>query len=150
MAKRLAIFFTSILLVAAGAVGAYLVVTIPRDIEAEKLLKQAREELKTDQRDEARKAFESVIQKYPRTDAAGAAINALFRMNDQERAAINQQLAALKKATQTDRTRIGNVEKLAVEISKRPPPPPTVVAKSAPKPTPKKKTTTKKRSTKRR
>lgn len=157
MAKRLALALGAILLIAVGATGAYFALSIPRDVEAEKLLKEARVNLRNGNVDEARTKFQTVVQRYPRTDAAGAAITALFQMNDRDRAELQQKLANLEKARLADRARIGEVanlasraDKLATDISKRPAPQPTVARKpsAAKKPTPRKptrRTTTRRR-----
>ena len=56
-----------------GAVVAYLVLTVPNDLQADALLKAARKEIRAGENDRARRSLSLIVQEYPRTDAAAAA-----------------------------------------------------------------------------
>ena len=126
---------TAIIFLLLGAVAGYLAVSIPRDVKAEALLKEARLDLQKNDREGARRKFEQVITKYPRTDAGAAAMYALFRMVDQDRnelkAQIDRQLKEIQASQQSSQTRLSEVEKQAAEsqaaaVAKAAAPPPVV------------------------
>ena len=76
---------TAIVSALLGAVIAYLVLTVPNDIEAGALLRSARKEIAAGHNDRGRETLTRVVQQYPRTDAAAAAIAALVSLADRER-----------------------------------------------------------------
>src|SRR5439155_20067590 len=83
---------TAIVSALLGAVIAYLVLTVPNDIEAGALLRSARKEIAAGHNDRGREALTRVVQQYPRTDAAAAAIAALVSLADRERQALQASL----------------------------------------------------------
>src|SRR5687767_10091822 len=124
MARRGSLLLTAFLFLILGVAAGYLFLSIPRDVRAEALLKQARQALQEKKSDEARQTFERVVKEYPRTDAAGAATYALFRILDQERQELERKLTALEKQRQTDAKKIADVERVTTELAKRPVPAP--------------------------
>ena len=83
------------LLVGAGI--AWVAISVPRDVRAETLLKDARAKLQKGDREGARKSFGEITKTYPRTDAAAAASYALFRLSEQEAAELRVKLDALEQ-----------------------------------------------------
>ena len=139
--KRLVLILLALLLVSAGAMGAWFAVTIPNDLKAESLLKDARTAVKEDRRPEARTKLETIVREHPRTDAAAVAAQTLFHMDAQERDAMDKRLAAVERARQDDRRRVTALEaKLnalasrpapVVAVPKPPPPKPKIVARKS-------------------
>lgn len=148
-----------------GAIMAYLVLTVPNDIKSSALLKQARTEMSQGKDDSARKTLTTIIQQYPRTDAAAAATVALVSLVDAQQGKLTKEVRALredqKKTMQVMNTLGGRVTQLATRPAPAPavvaPPPPTPVIKISPakksapaKTVNKKKTAPRKKTTKRR
>ncbi len=113
-----------------GAAVAYLVLTVPNDINAAALLRRARKELGEGNRDEARKDLSNLIQQFPRTDAAGAATVALASIADSERHGLQKQLENLRRDAAADRkqmaalqTRVGLLSMAAPVPAAAPPAP---------------------------
>ena len=77
MRVRALLFLTSILSLLAGAAVVYIALTVPQDIAANRMLRDARAELSRGDIAAARARLETLIQQYPRTDAAAAATVAL-------------------------------------------------------------------------
>src|SRR5215212_6507762 len=69
-------FVSSIL----GALIIYLILSVPNDIQADALLRQARKDITAGRNDEAREVLTKIVQQYPRTDAAAAATVALVSL----------------------------------------------------------------------
>jgi hypothetical protein len=134
--RRFLLITTAIVSALLGAVVAWLVLTIPNDLQAGALLRTARSDLEAGRNDQARQEYSRVIQQYPRTDAAAAATVALASIADSERhilaAALDQQrriLAAQQK----------QITDLAAQINViRTAPPPAPVVIQAPPPLAKK------------
>jgi uncharacterized coiled-coil DUF342 family protein len=126
-----AFLFTALVFLLLGGAGTYLAMSIPNDIKAEAILKEARSDLQAGRRDEARQKFETVVRNYPRTDAAAAAAYALFRMLHSDRQELAQELEALRKERASIQQRIGELDtrlgeaaRQAAEAAQQPPPPP--------------------------
>jgi len=132
MKVRTLLIGTAIVSAVLGAIVAYLVLTVPNDLQADALLKSARKDIEAGQNDRARRALSSIVQRYPRTDAAAAATVALTSLGDSDRQKLLADIGAL-------RTTIAN----------RPPPAPVIVQAPAKK-APAKRATTKRRTSKRR
>ncbi len=94
-----------------GAAVAWVAISVPRDVRAEALLKDARAKLQKGERDAARKSLQEIAKSYPRTDAAAAAAYALFRLSEQETAELRARLETV------DRSRSAQ-EKLTAEERK--------------------------------
>jgi hypothetical protein len=87
-----------------GASAAWVAISVPRDVRAEALLKDARAKLQTGDREGARKSFQEIVKSYPRTDAAAAASYALFRLGEQEAAELRARLDALDRTRSAQET----------------------------------------------
>lgn len=122
-----------------GALVAYLVLTVPNDLKAGALLKDARKNLAAGKTAEAHEALAQIVQHHPRTDAAAAATVALVKLGDQERARLEADLKRLRAENETQ-TRTLNELRKAVDGIRNAPPPKPVEVKPAPakKPAPKK------------
>jgi hypothetical protein len=97
MIRRTTLVLASLLLVTLGAVGAWIALTVPRDVRAQSVLRDARTLLRQGAQTEARGKFLEVLENYPRTDAASAAAFALFRIEQRERAALEKRVAAIEQ-----------------------------------------------------
>jgi hypothetical protein len=120
-----------------GATVAYLVLTVPNDIKANVLMKQARSELDAGHVDRAREALAKIVQQYPRTDAGASATVALVSIGDSERAKLQSEIGVLRREVAADKLRIGDVEVKVAQFAIGPPAPtppaPPPDAKPAPK-----------------
>lgn len=138
MRARALLIGTAIISSILGAIVAYLVLTVPNDLEAGALMKQAKKDIDAHQSDRARETLSRIVQQYPRTDAAAAATVALITLADADRERMAKELAAMKRDMAAQKQALGNVSDKVVAIATAPPPAP-VVAKPAPKPAPAKK-----------
>jgi hypothetical protein len=154
MKVRTLLTFTAIVSSILGAVVVYLVLSVPNDLRADALLKQARQEIADGKQQEARTSLSRIVQQYPRTDAAAAATVALVTLADSERVRMQKSLETLSVANRQHAQKIAGLERSLTELKNAPPkvvtveaPPPKPAAKKV---TPKKKTTPKKKPTTRR
>ena len=129
-----------------GAVVAYLVLTVPNDLQADALLKAARKEIRAGENDRARRSLSLIVQEYPRTDAAAAATVALVTLADSERQKLLADLGALRSASAAQQKQLAAMTQRLDEIASRPP----VIAQAPAKKAPAKRATTKRRSSRRR
>ena len=97
MIRRATAILFAVLTLLIGAGAAWVAASVPRDIRAETLLKDARARLQEGKRDEARQTLHEIVKSYPRTDAAAAASYALFRLVEQERKELAARIAELEK-----------------------------------------------------
>lgn len=148
MRVRALLIGTAILSAALGSIVAYLILTVPNDLEAGHLLKQARGEIKASQNDEARESLAKIIQQYPRTDAAAAATVALIELQHEERIALEREIEELRRDRDRQTAALGAVQGAVTKLASAPPPPPPPVVEKKPPSTPK--VQPKKRSTRRR
>lgn len=139
MRARALLIGTAIVSSILGAIVAYLVLTVPNDLEAGALMKQAKKDIDARQNDRAREKLSQIVQQYPRTDAAAAATVALITLADADRERLAKELAAMKRDVAAQKQALGTVSDKVVAIATAPPPPAPVVAKPAPKPAPVKK-----------
>jgi hypothetical protein len=137
--------FSSIL----GAVVAYLVLTVPNDVQAAALMKAARRQIAAGDNDRARESLSRIVQQYPRTDAAAAATVGLISIAESERHKLAADIAALRSESAAQQKQIAALGQRIDEIAARPVPQPVVV-QAAPKKSPAKKSATRKRTTSRR
>jgi uncharacterized protein with von Willebrand factor type A (vWA) domain len=146
---RTLLVFTAILSSLLGAVIVYLVLTVPNDIEAGAMLRSARKQMAAGHNDRAREGLTRIVQQYPRTDAAAAAIAALASMSDRERQALQVSIDALRRDAAAQKAQIADLQKKVETLAAVPPPaPPPPAPPPQPKPKPKpapKKTPPKKR-----
>ena len=158
MRVRTVLILTAIVSSILGATAAYLALTVPNDVNADAMLKTARQELSSGKNDSARKSLTRIVQQYPRTNAAAAATVALVTIADQERQKLQGDLSTLRIEHDRQTAVVRSLQQSIDEIKKKPAAPPAVKAapKPAPKkvtakkPTPKKKVVPKKKTTTRR
>jgi len=140
---------TALVSMIVGAVIVYLVLTVPNDIQAGALLKAARKDVAAGRNARARDELTRIVQQYPRTDAAAAAIAALASMGDRER-------QALQASIDVQKAQIADLQKKVAALAAAPPPAPVVVpqpppqSQPQPKPKPKPKPAPKKTPPKKR
>jgi hypothetical protein len=143
---------TAIVSAILGATIVYLVLTVPNDIKAGALLKGARKDVAAGRNDRARDELTRIVQQYPRTDAAAAAIAALTSMADHERKALQ---ASLQGSLDAQKAQIADLQKKVAALAAIPPPvvapaPPPPAPEPQPKPKPKPKPAPKKTPPKKR
>jgi hypothetical protein len=150
MKVRTLLTTTAILSSILGAVVVYLVLSVPNDLRADALLKDARKNMTDGKNDEARVALTKIVQQYPRTDAAAAATVALVSLENKEREELERAVVTFRKQHDAQSKLISDLQRTVTEIKNAPPKVVTVTApaKKAPvkkKPTPKKRTPTRRR-----
>ena len=135
MRVRSLLVITAILSSVLAAVVVYLVLTVPNDVQASALLRQARKEIAAAQNDKARQSLAKIVQQYPRTDAAAAATVALATIADSERQQLQKNIAALRQTSDAQQKQIAALNDQVQKIASTPPPAPPpapIVVKSAP------------------
>ena len=160
MKVRSLLTFTGIVSSILGALVVYLVMSVPNDLRADSLLKEAREQLKEGKNAEARQSLSKIVQQYPRTDAAAEATAALVQLGDKDRDDLSRAIAQIRKQNEQQSKLIADLQTNVNAIRTAPPAAPVTVTAATPKPaakkvtskkpTPKKKTTPKKKPTRRR
>ena len=134
MIRRAALLSIVLLALAAGAALAWVALSVPRDVSAQGVLREARDALRAGEVETARAKLQQVIKDYPRTDAAAAASYALFRLDDQDRAELRSRiellereraeqgarLAAERNEREADRQRVEELEKMLGEPATTP------------------------------
>jgi len=125
---------TSIVSAILGAVVAYLVLTVPNDIQAGALMKRARDQIAEGKSDQARSSLAKIIQQYPRTDAAASATLALIRLDDDDTARLQREIATMRQSLSMTVARTAAVENEINIIKSTPPPAPVVQLVPAPAP----------------
>lgn len=142
-------FVSSIL----GGVVVYLMLSVPHDLRADALLKQARQDMRDGDNEKARQSLSKVVQQYPRTDAAAAATVALVSIGQKERDDLARAIALLRRQNEQQTQILNTLQQNVTELRNAPPKTITVVQPApqpaAPKAAPKKNTTPKKTTTKR-
>lgn len=156
MVRRLAIALIALVSLIVGGGVVYFAMTVPNDVKAEALMREAREHLNKKNQPAAREAYEKVIRDYPRTDAASQSLAAVLRMDSDERAQVQARVKALEQSlsAQTAKTRLLE-QKLegAVKAAQKPPvvaPAPAAKKPTVRRATPKKKAQTRRKTTRRR
>ena len=144
MRVRPLLAFTAVLSSILGALVVYFVLTVPNDLKAGSLLKDARKNLEDGKTTEATQKLSQIVQQHPRTDAAAAATLALVKIADQERARLEVDIKRLHVESENQKKILTELLKTVETIKNTPPPAPVVVApapapakKPAPKPAPK-------------
>lgn len=158
MRVRTLIFATAFVSTIVGAVAAYLALTVPNDLQAGALLKEARAQIARGDNESARRSLSRIVQQYPRTDAAAAAMVALATIGETERQKLERNLAALRRDYATLQKQVSGMSNRVETIEKKPPPQPVIIREPAPAPkkatatkkAPAKRTPTKKKATKKR
>ena len=151
MKVRTILTFTAIVSSILGAIVVYLVLSVPNDLRADALLKQARGEIAAGNHAQARTSLARIIQQYPRTDAAAAATVALVSLGQRERDDTARALSLLRRQNEEQTKLIAELQQRVTAIQNAPPQVVTVTQPApAPKPAPAKKKTTTRRSSRRR
>src|SRR5215813_10682365 len=132
MRLRPALWLTALFASLLGAVVAYLVLTVPNDLEAGALLRLARAEVQRGDGEKARQSLERVIQQYPRTDAAAAAAVALAALEADQRQQLARKVDGMQRTLSAQTLRLDQV----LQKVNAPPPPPQLVMMQPPAPPP--------------
>jgi hypothetical protein len=166
MKYRAILTFTAIVSSILGALVVYLMLSVPNDLRADSLLKNARAEMTKGNDDVARKSLTQIVQQYPRTDAAAAATVALLTLAQKDRDELSRAIGTLRRQNESQAKIVAELQK-SVGDARSTAAAAAAEAKTAsmtaqeasaaakkkvtpPKPTPKKKTTTKKTTRRRR
>lgn len=149
MRVRGLLILTAVVSSVLGAGAAYLALTVPNDLRADAMLKSARTSIASHENDRARKTLTTIVQQYPRTDAAAAATVALMSLADSERRQLASDLATMKRQSEAQQKAIGELGGRVQTIETTPPPAPQVIVQK-PAPAPAKKKATPKKSHRRR
>jgi hypothetical protein len=151
MRVRTVIIVTALVSSILGAVVAYLVLTVPNDLQAGTLMRTARKQIAAGDNEQARQSLSKIVQQYPRTDAAAAATVALASLGDNERKKLASDLSRQRRESAAQQKQIAALQQRIDEIAARPAPQPVIIHEAAPaKKAPVKKKPAKKHSTKRR
>jgi len=150
MRARTLLIVTAIASSLLGALVVWLVLSVPNDLQADSLLKDARRHLNSGNNDDARVALTKVVQQYPRTDAAAAATVALVSLAKKEQDDLARVVIAMRRQSEQQAKLIADLQKNVTAIRNTPPPKPVIVTAPAPKPPPKKKAPAKKPAPRRR
>lgn len=143
MKVRPLLYLTAFVAAILGATASYLALSVPNDLRADALLKQARKELTDGDNDQARESLSKVVLQYPRTDAAGAATVALSSLSKKERDDLARAISLLRAQNEQQEKVLAALQKSVTDVKNAPPKVVTVQA-PAPKPPPAKKVTPKK------
>jgi len=136
MKVRTLLWLTGIVSSILGAVIVYLVLSVPNDLRADAMLKEARKDITAGKTDDARNELTRIVQQYPRTDAAAAATVALVSLANKEHEDLARSVSALRKQNDEQAKLITDLQKNVTEIRNAPP---KVVTVTAPPPAPAKK-----------
>jgi hypothetical protein len=143
MRVRGVLILTGIVSSILGALVVYLVLSVPNDLRADALLKQARQDITDKDTDKARQTLLKIVQQYPRTDAAAAATAAVLALDKKERDDLARAMKSVTAQNAQQTKLIGELQRNVDEL-KKPAPAPVVVQAPAPKPAPAKVTPKKK------
>ena len=133
MRVRSLLIGTSLFSAILGAVVAYLVLTVPNDLQAAALMKQARNDITGGRNDTARASLLKIVQQYPRTDASAAATVALVKLADDDRLKLQRELDAIR-SEQSRQIAVVNQMQTTIDDVKNAPPKTIVVQQPAPPP----------------
>lgn len=146
MKVRPLLYLTALVAAILGATAVYLVLSVPNDLRADALLKQARQDLTAGNDDQARESLSKIVLQYPRTDAAGAATVALASLAKKERDDLARAISVLRTQNEQQAKLITDLQKTVTAVKNAPPKVVTVQA-PAPKPAVVKKAPAKKKTT---
>jgi hypothetical protein len=130
---RSLLILTAIVSSLLGAVVAWLVLTVPNDLQAGAMLRSARKEVAAGHNDKARQELSRIIQQYPRTDAAAAATVALATIADSERHALAASIETMRKSSEAQQKQIADLTARVNTLAAAPPPQPVTVQAPPPK-----------------
>ena len=147
MKVRPLLYLTAIVAAILGATVVYLVLSVPNDLRADALMKQARADLTDGNNDKARESLSKIVLQYPRTDAAAASTVALSSLAKKERDDLARAISLLRTQNEQQQKMIADLQASVTDVKNAPPKVVTVTAPApAPKP-PAKKTTPSKKKT---
>jgi hypothetical protein len=149
------LILTAIISSILGALVVYLVLSVPNDLRADALLKQARTDITKGDNEKGRTSLLRIVQQYPRTDAAAAATVALMSLAQQERDELARAIGVVRTQNMQQLTMIQDLQKSVGEVKNAPPKVvmvqgPPAPAPPAPKVAPPKKAAPKKSTRRRR
>ena len=150
MRARTLLTLTALVSTILGALVVYLVLSVPNDIRASELLKEARKDMTAGNNAGAQEKLAKIVQQYPRTDAAAAATVALVSLGEKDRADLGRAIGLLRRQNEDQSKLIAALQKNVTDIKNAPLKVVTVTAPPPKKTPPKKTTTTKKKTTRRR
>ena len=133
MRARSLLILTAIVSSLLGAVVAWLVLTVPNDLQAGAMMKIARKDVAAGHNDKARQELSRIIQQYPRTDAAAAATVALATIADSERHALSASIDTMRKTADAQQKLITDLTARVDTLAAAPAPQPVTVQAPAPK-----------------
>jgi len=134
MRLRAMVILTAVVSSILGAIVVYLVLTVPNDLQAGAMLRDAKKSLAAHDNDKARATLSKIVQQYPRTDAAAAATVALVALSNEERQQLASEVTSLKRVAEAQQkalTALG-AKVDAAAVVPAPAPPPVVVQAPAP------------------
>jgi phenylalanyl-tRNA synthetase alpha subunit len=140
MRVRTVLITTALLSSILGAVAVYFVLTIPNDVQADAMLKQARQSIARGDNARGRYALTKIVQEYPRTNAAAAATAALVTIADEERQKLGREIQTLRQESADQKAKLDAVTQQVTTIANTPP---KTITVEAPVKAPAKKTSTK-------
>ena len=108
-------------------------------------MRRAKQQIADGKSEQARTSLSRIVQQYPRTDAAAAATLALIRLDDDDGAKTQQELAKIRESLSMTVARLAAAENEINTIKSTPPPAPVVIQAPPPKPKPVKKAPAKKK-----
>jgi predicted negative regulator of RcsB-dependent stress response len=108
---RSLLILTAIVSSLLGAVVAWLVLTVPNDLQAGAMMKIARKDVAAGHNDKARQELSRIIQQYPRTDAAAAATVALATIADSELHTLAASIETLRRISDGQQKQISELTK---------------------------------------
>jgi hypothetical protein len=148
---RALLWLTAIVSSFIGGVAVYVALTVPNDLRADALLKQAKREMAAGENVNARNTLAKVVQQYPRTDGAAAATVALVTLGEKERDDLMRAVVQLRRQTNQQTLLLDQLQKAVLDAKNAPPQVVTVTQPApVPAPAPVKKAPPKKKSTRRR
>lgn len=133
MKIRSLLTFTGIVSSLLGALVVYLMLSVPNDLRADAMLKQARKDITDGKNEQARESLKRVVQQYPRTDAAAAATVALVSLAQRDRDDLARAVAQLRKQNEQQAKLLSDLQQNVTTIRNAPP---KVVTVQAPAPKP--------------
>jgi len=129
---RTVILTTGILSAVIGGIVVYLVLTVPNDVQAASLMRQAKQQMAAGEDDHARNTLSRIVQQYPRTDAAAAATVALVTLADNERQKLIAELEQVRRDQATLQKQLASQNERVQTIENRPPPAPVIIHEAPP------------------
>ncbi len=120
MRVRTVLIFTAIASSLLGAVVAYLVLTVPNDLNADAMLKQARRDISAGENAKGRESLTKVVQQFPRTDAAAAATVALVKIAEEERQKLDREIETVRKEAAAQKKQIDALSEQVTQLANAP------------------------------